>query len=85
VDQPRSLVHHLGDLRTETREVGREDRGRHAAPARQLARHRGWSIDWPQWLQERMAVLDILTIVECSPQLGHTETSSKRRRQYTQR
>jgi hypothetical protein len=30
-------------------------------------------------------VLDILTIVECSPQLGHTETSSNRRRQYTQR
>jgi hypothetical protein len=32
-----------------------------------------------------MAVLDMRTMVECSPQFGHTETSSKRRRQYTQR
>ena len=31
------------------------------------------------------AVLDIRTIVECSPQFGHTEASSKRRRQFTQR
>jgi hypothetical protein len=30
----------------------------------------------PQWLHMRIAVLDILTIVECSPQLGHTDTSS---------
>jgi hypothetical protein len=29
-----------------------------------------------QWLQATIAVLDILTIVECSPQFGHTETSS---------
>jgi hypothetical protein len=29
-----------------------------------------------QWLQTTIAVLDILTIVECSPQLGQTETSS---------
>jgi hypothetical protein len=29
-----------------------------------------------QWLQATTAVLDIRTIVECSPQLGHTETSS---------
>jgi len=38
-----------------------------------------------QWLQEISAVLDIRTIVECSPQFGHTDTSSNRRRQYTQR
>jgi hypothetical protein len=38
-----------------------------------------------QWLQMTIAVLDIRTIVECSPQLGHTETSSKRRMQYRQR
>jgi hypothetical protein len=31
------------------------------------------------------AVLDIRTIVECSPQLGHTERSSKRVMQFTQR
>src|SRR4051812_37632033 len=31
------------------------------------------------------AVLVIRAIVWCSPQLGHWETSSKRRRQYTQR
>jgi hypothetical protein len=29
-----------------------------------------------QWLQITIAVLDIRTIVECSPQLGQTETSS---------
>jgi hypothetical protein len=29
-----------------------------------------------QWLQTVMAVLDMRTIVECSPQLGQTETSS---------
>jgi hypothetical protein len=38
-----------------------------------------------QWLQMTIAVLDIRTIVECSPQLGHTETSSKRCMQFTQR
>ena len=32
-----------------------------------------------------MGVEDIRTIVECSPQLGHTDVSSKRCRQYTQR
>jgi hypothetical protein len=36
-------------------------------------------------LQASTAVLDMRTIVECSPQLGHTETSSKRCRQLTQR
>jgi hypothetical protein len=29
-----------------------------------------------QWLHVTIAVLDIRTIVECSPQCGHTETSS---------
>jgi hypothetical protein len=29
-----------------------------------------------QWLHATIAVLDIRTIVECSPQFGHTETSS---------
>ena len=38
-----------------------------------------------QWLQATIAVLDIRTIVECSPQSGHTERSSKRCRQFTQR
>jgi hypothetical protein len=38
-----------------------------------------------QWLQATIAVLDMRTIVECSPQFGHTETSSYRCRQYTQR
>jgi hypothetical protein len=34
-----------------------------------------------QWLHSTIAVLDMRTIVECSPQLGHTDTSSKRRMQ----
>jgi hypothetical protein len=29
-----------------------------------------------QWLHIVTAVLDMRTIVECSPQLGHTDTSS---------
>jgi hypothetical protein len=29
-----------------------------------------------QWLQATIAVLDMRTIVECSPQSGHTDTSS---------
>ena len=33
VDHPRTGVHHLADLGTEPREVGREDRRRHAPPA----------------------------------------------------
>ena len=40
--------------------------------------------DW-QWPHMYRAVLDMRTIVECSPQLGHTERSSKRCRQFTQR
>jgi hypothetical protein len=39
------------------------------------------SIESPQLLHFRIAVEDIRTIVECSPQLGHTEVSSKRCRQ----
>ena len=31
------------------------------------------------------AVLDMRTIVECSPQFGQTEESSKREKQFTQR
>jgi hypothetical protein len=30
----------------------------------------------PQWLHDTIAVEDIRTIVECSPQSGHTDTSS---------
>src|SRR6185437_508625 len=44
-----------------------------------------WSIESPQLLHFMIAVLDIRTIVECSPQFGHTEVSSKRCRQYTHR
>jgi len=35
----------------------------------------------PQLLHFMTAVEDMRTIVECSPQLGHTEVSSKRCRQ----
>jgi hypothetical protein len=38
-----------------------------------------------QWLHSTTAVLDMRTIVECSPQLGHTETNSYRCRQFTHR
>jgi hypothetical protein len=39
------------------------------------------NIESPQLLHLRIAVDDIRTIVECSPQFGHTEDSSKRCRQ----
>jgi hypothetical protein len=39
----------------------------------------------PQWLQVRVAVLAIRTIVECSPQSGQAERNSNRCRQYTHR
>jgi hypothetical protein len=38
-----------------------------------------------QWLQATTAVLDMRTIVECSPQFGHTDTSSNLRRHQTHR
>jgi hypothetical protein len=43
------------------------------------------SIEPPQWLHVSVAVLDMRTIVECSPQSGHTDRSSKRCRQFTHR
>ena len=39
----------------------------------------------PQLLQMMIDVEAMRTMVECSPQLGHTDVSSKRLRQYTQR
>jgi hypothetical protein len=39
------------------------------------------SIDDEQALQDMIAVFDIRAIVECSPQSGHSEHSSKRCRQ----
>ena len=66
-------------LLAQAAEVGGQDRGGDAAP------HISTSIEPSQWLQVRMAVLDMRTMVECSPQSGHTERSSKRCRQFTQR
>jgi hypothetical protein len=43
------------------------------------------SIESPHVWQVMSSVVLIRAIVWCSPQLGHCETSSKRRRQYTQR
>ena len=73
---------HLLDLRAEAREVGRQDRRR---DARERGHQIGTSIDARQWLHWYSAVLDMRTIVECSPQSGHTDESSKRCRQFTQR
>jgi hypothetical protein len=41
----------------------------------------GESIEPPQFLQVTLAVSDIRAIVEWAPQFGHSERSSKRRRQ----
>jgi hypothetical protein len=72
VDDLGAGVDHRADLLAQALEVGGEDRGRNAAP------HTSTSIDPSQWLQVTVAVLDMRTIVECSPQFGHTERSSKR-------
>jgi hypothetical protein len=79
VDDRRTGVDHLADLLAKAPEVGRQDRGGDPPG------HTSTSIDPPQWLQVRVEVLVIRTIVECSPHSGHAERSSKRCRQYTQR
>jgi len=56
------------DLLAEPCEVGAEDRRRD--------RHMGSSIESPQLWQVTVAVEDMRTMVECSPQLGQTERSS---------
>jgi hypothetical protein len=75
VDDAGTRGHDLLDLRGEAGEVRRED-------ARRYTSH---SMDPPQWTQRVIEVLDIRTIVECSPQSGQTERSSYRCRQFTQR
>ena len=45
----------------------------------------GASMDDWQWPHTYSAVFDIRTIVECSPQFGHTDRSSNRCRQFTHR
>jgi hypothetical protein len=79
VDDLGAGVDNVAHLLAQAPEVGGEDRGRDATP------HISTSIDPPQWLHVTVAVLDMRTMVECSPQLGHTDRSSKRCRQYTQR
>jgi hypothetical protein len=59
------------------------ERGRRHAPA--SGAHIGISIESPHALHFMIALEDIRTIVECSPQFGQTEASSKRCRQFTQR
>ena len=50
-------------------------------PGAAMRVHMGVNIESPQLLHLRIEVEDMRTIVECSPQLGHTEESSKRCRQ----
>jgi hypothetical protein len=75
VDDARAGLHDLFDMGRQSREVGGQDR-------RSYTSH---SIEPPQWTHRVIEVLDIRTIVECSPQSGQTERSSYRCRQFTQR
>ena len=89
VDHPRAGREHLVHLLAEAGEVRRQDRRRDPALAQQAQGRRSAPsaaaatepqtarsmLPW-QWLQATIAVLDMRTIVECSPQFGHTETSS---------
>ena len=68
VDDLGAGLEHRADLLAEPREVGGQDRrGDHQI---------GSSIESPQAWQVTVALEDMRTIVECSPQLGHTERSS---------
>ena len=74
---------HLADLRAEPREVRRQDRRRDLPRTDRVQRRlTGASrqsalsmLPW-QWLQSTIAVVDMRTIVECSPQFGQTDRSS---------
>jgi hypothetical protein len=56
-------------------------KGGRTPPGVAMRVHMAINIESPQLLHLRMAVEDMRTIVECSPQLGQTEESSKRCRQ----
>jgi hypothetical protein len=76
VIQAGARVIHV-DLLAEAREVGGQDRRRDVPLAQQLTPlHTALSMLPLQWLQATIAVLDMRTIVECSPQFGQTDTSS---------
>jgi hypothetical protein len=90
VDDPGAGVEHFANLLAQPAEVGGENRGSHVDPAQQVGGHpigRGGhahiaiSMLSPQLLHFMIAVEDMRTIVECSPQLGQTDASSKRCRQ----
>jgi hypothetical protein len=69
VDGLRARVEHGVDLLAQAREVRAQDR---RGDVSQI----GSSIDPPQLWQVVVAVEDMRTIVECSPQSGQTERSS---------
>jgi len=95
VDDPRAGGHHLLDLGAEAGEVRGENRGRDAPAAVELTAggrrlvggglHRPpqmlRSIECPQCWHCMSSVRLMRAIVWCSPQFGHWETSSNRRRQ----
>ena len=89
MDDPRPGGDHLLDLGAEPGEISGENRGRDPQLMEEPLLRSGRDVrgalrraqtalsmlPW-QWLQATTAVLDMRTIVECSPQFGHTEVSS---------
>ena len=75
VDDRRAGVEHVAHLLAQAGEVGGEDRGGDAG-RRPLISARASRPGSGR--TGTCAVLDMRTIVECSPQFGHTERSSKR-------
>jgi len=72
VDRLRPGVQHGLHLLAQAREVRGEDRGSDAGAGHQI----GSSMESPQAWQVVVAVEDMRTIVECSPQFGQTDRSS---------
>ena len=73
IDHIVDRVHlHQADLLSQVPEVGRQDRRCNL----RLHCHTSTNIEVPQWEHSVVAVLDIRTIVWCSPQPGQTERSS---------
>jgi hypothetical protein len=77
VDHACARRENVVDLLAEAREIGGKDRRGDPARCEQVpGAHIGFSIEWRQCWQTMSSERLMRTIVWCSPQSGHWETSS---------